>query len=145
MILPLRSKETPAAVDDQRLTRDHRIRFRREFLRIYSEGRRAYGRLAVVFCQARQEGGPWRVGLTVTKKTAGAVMRNRLRRRVREYFRRSGRIPDGWDFVVNLKAAACVASGPQLWADLEQILARLGVLQPPPAAPAGTDPPGEGS
>lgn len=144
MIQPTPCKDDHAAVDDQRFTRDHHIRFRREFLRIYNDGRRAYGRLAVVFCQARQEGGPWRVGLTVTKKTAGAVMRNRLRRRVREYFRRSGRIPDGWDFVVNLKAAACGASGPQLWADLEQILARLGLLQPPPAPPAAADP-GEGS
>jgi ribonuclease P protein component len=133
-------------VEDQRLTREHRIRFRREFLRTYSEGRRVYGRLAVVFCQAREGGGPWRLGLTVTKKTApAAVLRNTLRRRVREYFRRHGRIPDGFDFVVNLKGAACTANGPQLWADLEQTLARLDLPQAASARPAAEEVRNEGS
>jgi ribonuclease P protein component len=125
---------------DQRFTPEHHIRFRREFLRVYNEGRRAYGRLAVVFCLPREGGGPWRVGLTVTKKTAGAVMRNLLRRRVREYFRRHGRLPEGIDFVVNLKAAACTASGRELWADLDQILARLAQAPPPRAPEERRDP-----
>lgn len=119
-------------MDDQRFLREHRIRFRRDFLRAYNEGRRAYGRLAVVFCYPREEGGPWRLGLTATRKTAGAVMRNLLRRRVREYFRRHGAIPDGRDYVVNLKAAACAVPGPQLWADLDQILARLAPREDQP-------------
>lgn len=119
---------TEIAVDDQRFTREHRIRFRRDFLRTYNEGRRAYGRLAVVFCLAREDGEPWRLGLTATRKTAGAVMRNCLRRRVREYFRRhKSALPNGVDIVVNLKSAAAEATGLQLWADLDQILARLNL------------------
>lgn len=124
-----------AVVDDQRFSTEHRILFRREFLHVYNEGRRTYGRLAVVFCLPRQ--GTWRVGLTVTKKTAGAVMRNLLRRRVREYFRRHGSLPEGWDFVVNLKAAACRASGQELWADLAQILGRMDLKATPPPPSGG--------
>ena len=48
-----------------------------------------------------------RVGLTVTKKVAGSVGRNRLKRVLREIFRRNRQLfPDGCDMVVIAKSGA---------------------------------------
>ena len=81
----------------------------------------------VVFCQARRDEAPWRLGLTVTRKVGNAVVRNRLRRRVREFFRRhGGGLPIGWDFVVNVKGAAVQATWVELAHDLGQVLRGLG-------------------
>ena len=115
-------------MEDQRFPRENHLLQRRDFLHAYELGRRSHGRLVVVFCLDRQDEGPWRVGLTVTKKTAAsAVVRNRLRRRVREFFRRRrGKLPRGWDFVVNCKGPAREADSVQLGQDLTQALTRLG-------------------
>ncbi|MCL5269883.1 MAG: ribonuclease P protein component [bacterium] len=112
---------------DQRFTRAHRILKRPIFLSIYENGRRAHGRLGVVFCRRRDDDGPWRLGITATRKTGGAVVRNRLRRRAREFFRRrSERLPAGWDFVVNLKPGAGEARWEEFARDLDGALRRLG-------------------
>jgi ribonuclease P protein component len=48
-----------------------------------------------------------RVGFTVTKKVAGSVGRNRLKRVLREVFRRNRLLfPDGCDMVVIAKSGA---------------------------------------
>jgi ribonuclease P protein component len=103
------------------------LRRRAEFLRCYEAGRRGHGSLSVVFCRARGDAEPWRLGLTATRKVGNAVVRNRLRRRVREFFRRQGDgLPPGWDFVVNLKGGAVRATSHDLNRDLDRILRGLG-------------------
>lgn len=54
-----------------------------------------------MFVHAREDGGAWRLGLAVTRKTGGAVTRNRVKRVVREYFRRNQPfLRAGYDVVV---------------------------------------------
>ena len=49
----------------------------------------------------REDGGAWRLGLAVTRKTGCAVVRNRVKRVVREFFRlNQGRLVSGYDLVV---------------------------------------------
>lgn len=102
-----------------------RVRRRGEFREVYDTGRRSRGRLAVVFAAADAGGGP-RLGITVTKKVGGAVVRNRLRRRVREIFRRSPAVRSSVSgrLVVNLAPAAAGASFAELREELERLLAR---------------------
>jgi ribonuclease P protein component len=53
-----------------------------------------------------------RVGLTVSGKVGNAVVRNRVRRHLREWFRKEGKAwPAGLDVVVIAKNAAAKASG----------------------------------
>ena len=117
----------------QGLPRCHRIARRSDFLRAYEHGQRTPGRLAVLFALPTESVGddvppPWRLGLTTTRKVGCAVERNRLRRRVREFFRRRGeRWPEGWDFVVNLRRAACEVSAEELNRELIALLARRGI------------------
>lgn len=115
------------ALTDQRFPQENRLLRRPLFLRVYESGQRAEGRYAVIFCLKRDEPGPWRVGMTATKRSGNSVARNRMRRRAREFFRRRrGQIPPGWDFVVNLKSAAGRAGFAHFERDLARTMGRLG-------------------
>ncbi len=116
-----------AAAPDQSFPPENRLLRRPLFLRVYDGGRRADGRYAVVFCMKRDDAGPWRVGLTATRRSGCSVARNKMRRRAREFFRRRrGLIPPGFDFVVNLKSAAGRADFDSFERDLGRTLERLG-------------------
>jgi ribonuclease P protein component len=68
-----------------------------------------------------------RLGITASRKVGNAVVRNRLKRRVREIFRRWPVRPElpALDLVVHLEPAAAKASFSQLAAELEDLLGRL--------------------
>lgn len=85
-----------------------RLRKRAEFRAVYDRGLRVVGEHLVMFVLEQSLGHP-RLGVTATRKTGGAVRRNRARRLVREVFRRHRHELGSWDVVVNVKssAAAC--------------------------------------
>jgi putative membrane protein insertion efficiency factor/ribonuclease P protein component len=67
-----------------------------------------------------------RLGVTVTKKVGGAVQRNRLRRRVREFFRLNrSRWPAGLDLLFIVRIGAVEKPADRLRADLAQIDRKL--------------------
>ena len=68
-----------------------------------------------------------RIGFTVTKKVGCAVVRNRIRRRLRELVRVSGEIKEfiGWDFVFIGRLATKDKPYPVLEADLREVLAQV--------------------
>jgi ribonuclease P protein component len=78
---------TRPAAPDQRLPRTRRIRKRAEFLALQRVGRRYAGTRFVVITAPRQSG-PGRIGITASRRVGGAVVRNRVKRLVREFFRR---------------------------------------------------------
>ncbi len=102
-----------------------RLRRRREFLLVYDAGRKLSGRLAVVFVRPAS-GTRTRLGVTVTRRAGSAVVRNRLRRRVREVFRRSAAVASGppVDLVVNLTPRAAEAPFDALRGELGRLFAR---------------------
>lgn len=110
----------------ERLCRHHRLHNRAEFSRCYRFGRKKHGSLASVHFHPndRQD---VRLGITASRKVGCAAVRHRLKRRVREVFRRfEGR--DGMepmDVVVHLKVAASSASFRSLADELERLLASL--------------------
>lgn len=70
-------------------------------MRCYDFGRRHYTKQFVVFVRNREEDGAWRLGLAVTRKTGCAVVRNRVKRVLREFFRRNqAHLAEGHDMVV---------------------------------------------
>lgn len=82
-----------------------RLRKRREFLEVYDKGVRVRGSLVVMFVRPTSLGRA-RLGVTATRKLGGAVTRNRMRRLVREAFRRNRHGMQSWDLVVNLTVRA---------------------------------------
>lgn len=72
----------------QSLPRCHRLTRRPDFTVCYESGRRYFSRHFVLFVLHRQVGpAEWRVGLAVTKKVGNAVVRNRIKRVLRAFFR----------------------------------------------------------
>ena len=84
---------------------DARVRRRREYLAIGRTAQRRQTRHFVVLSARRDDG--TRLGVTVSRKIGGAVVRNAVKRRVREAFRRNRkRLLPGHDFVVIAKPGA---------------------------------------
>lgn len=74
-----------------------------DFRSLYNTGRRCDAGKFVLFGRPNSLG-YHRLGLTVSRKVGGAVVRNRVKRLFREIFRRSSTgIPRHFDFVVNAK------------------------------------------
>jgi ribonuclease P protein component len=72
-----------------------------EFERVLRHGRSVAGRALVLYVFPREDGGPSRLGLSVSRKVGGAVQRNRVKRLLREAFAlEAGRLPLGTDMVV---------------------------------------------
>ena len=108
----------------------YRLLRRNEFRRVYQEGRRRGAPLCTVFFRSNGLG-ETRLGLTVPVAVGNSVLRNRVKRRVREAFRLNrGSIPPGWDIVVNPRRE--VAEAP--FKTLESELMRLFPQAPPPPA-----------
>jgi ribonuclease P protein component len=110
-----------------RITREMRLRRRAEFLAVQSDGLKLHGRH--VLALARKRSDPelvGRLGITVTKKVGNAVVRNRIKRLVREWMRLHGWVPVGWDMVVVAKESAARQVHPDDFApDLTKILRQL--------------------
>lgn len=103
----------------ERLTSDERLRRRSDYQRCYRNGRRRHGKFATLFVAPSSHGSP-RLGITATRKVGPAVVRNRLKRRVREIYRRWNRRFDlpAVDLVVHLKPVAAEAGFGELEKDL---------------------------
>lgn len=71
-----------------------------DFRRLYSKGKSAVNPYMAVYCRKNGRGVN-RVGYTVSVKLGHAVVRNRVRRRLREIYRlNSPALSSGWDIVV---------------------------------------------
>lgn len=104
--------------------RERRVLRRSEYLETYATGHRHVGRWLVLFVSPGP-GAAARLGVTITRKSGSAVVRNRLRRRLRELFRRSGLFPGQVDVVVNVRRGAEAVTFGELASDFERLVRRV--------------------
>lgn len=116
-----------------RFPRARRLRKRREFLRVQGSGRRVSGKLFQFFVLGRNENAPPRLaaearfGITVTRKVGNAVIRNRIKRIVREGCRHLGaQFAPGTDIVVLARPGAERLPAAAFRAELSELARRLG-------------------
>ena len=104
-----------------------RMRRRQEFTLAMRRGRRSGRPLLsahLVIREGRPE--PARVGFVVSRAVGNAVVRNRVRRRLRHLMReRIGWLPEGSLLVIRANAAAADARQRDLAADLDLVLGKL--------------------
>ena len=105
----------------------HRLKRRAEFLRVAAKGQRAPMPGLVLQSLERDDQAPVRVGFTVTKKVGNAVVRNRVRRRLREavrlHFRDNAAM--GADLVLIGRDGTRTRDFQDLMNDLRRALARV--------------------
>lgn len=123
-------RESSATRVSESFGRDRRVLRRADYLDTYSSGRRYVGRWLVFFVRPAR-GSCARLGVTITKKTGSAVVRNRLRRKLRELFRRSSELRAAVDVVVNVRAGAEEAAFADLARDFDKLVTRAGAGGPP--------------
>jgi len=116
------------AAMDERFGTEHRLRKRRDFERVYRHGLMAKTSSLRVFVLPRddpaQDDRP-RLGLSVGTKVGTAIVRNRVKRRVREWFRMHKHRVWGWDVVVQAKPPAANLDDDALSDQLEQLTSAL--------------------
>ncbi len=87
------------------LPKTSRLTSNQQFKTVLDRGRRTGNSLLTLYAAANRCGYP-RVGISVGKSSGKAVVRNRLKRILREAFRRSqDGIPQGYDYVLMISPA----------------------------------------
>ena len=95
---------------------------RGDFDAVYRAGKRRSSSHFTVFFRANQLPVS-RFGFSIKKALGGAVVRNRMRRRIREIVRcHRAEIPAGWDIVIHPKSSVGRAEFTALVADLVRVM-----------------------
>ena len=113
----------------QEFGRSQRLRKRSSFLIVQQRGRRMAGRNLVLYAWKPSEpvgAGNARLGITVSKKVGGAVVRNQVKRWLRESYRRIATLPVGMDLVVIAKPGSAASNFLATDQELRRLLQSVG-------------------
>jgi ribonuclease P protein component len=112
-LAPNGNPDVSASGGRSKFPRSVRLLRHADFERVYKQGRRHFASHMTVFYWPRSgettEAAGLRVGFTVSKALGGAVVRNRMKRRLREAVRLHGMIPAAMDVVINPKKSLLTA------------------------------------
>lgn len=96
-----------------------------EFREVYDKGAKVPTGCFVAFCLRTSSADGPKLGFTTPRALGKSTARNRMRRRVRETFRRRlSALGPQWRIVVNLRRAALDAPQPRIDGDVEKVLSR---------------------
>jgi ribonuclease P protein component len=111
--------------DEQKFPREARLVRRSEYDAVYRAGKRRSSSHFTIFVRPNEL--PLsRFGFSIKKALGGAVVRNRIRRRLREMVRcHRQEIPAGWDFVMHPKSSVAKAPLSLLTEDLLRLVKNL--------------------
>jgi ribonuclease P protein component len=110
----------------EKFPRTARLRKRPEFLKLSRTGRKVHSANFVIISKINNVGES-RLGVTVSGKVGNAVVRNRIKRLVREYFRRHRqKLFPGVDILVIARKSATDLSFASVASELEKSLTAHG-------------------
>lgn len=103
----------------------NRVKKRRDFTRIYQRGKSAAAK-NLVLCWRKTGLSVHRVGFTVSKKVGNAVVRNKVRRRLKEIARlRPELFMTGYDYIVIARPPVVEISYREMEKELERLVKKV--------------------
>ncbi|MXX93945.1 MAG: ribonuclease P protein component [Chloroflexi bacterium] len=107
------------------LSKHRRLRRREEFRRALRDGKRARDALlSITAVRSELPNADSRYGFAIPKRVGGAVVRNRIKRRLRAIVGKSDH-PKGWDYVIYAFPAAANATSEKLAGSVNRLVRRL--------------------
>jgi ribonuclease P protein component len=122
--------KTPFKGEDQgrscSFTKAHRILKRADFVRLSENNRKVQNQHFVALYQ-KSKSGRTRLGITITKRVGNAVIRNQIKRYVREYYRHQRHtIQNGTDINIIAKKQASGIPGIEAQMSLQDLFCKIG-------------------
>lgn len=115
------------------MKRCYSLKKNKEFQRVYRSGK-SCGARSVVLIYRRAGHGSVRVGFSVSKKVGNAVMRNKVKRRMREAFRLMiPQVKKGYNYVFVARESAAGESYHSLEKSMAYLLKKSGQFAASPA------------
>ncbi len=83
------------------MKKDYRIKKNNDFQAVFKKGRSTANRQFIVYVLKKENQPSFRIGLSVSKKIGNAVVRNRIKRYIRQsFFEMKEGLSDGNDYVI---------------------------------------------
>ncbi|CAI6064586.1 ribonuclease P protein component [Cohnella sp. JJ-181] len=118
------------------MERKLRLRNKEDFSRIYRSGKSFANSQFVVYWRRKPDPGLYRLGISVSSKLGGAVVRNRMRRMLKEIVRHNGsRIVEGTDMILIVRKPALSLPYIEMERSVLHVLRKAGLTKgstPPP-------------
>jgi len=112
-----------------RVKKRFRLKSRLDFQAVYTKGRSTANRAAVLYVSVQKGGGTSRIGFAAGRKLGNAVVRNRIKRRIKEAVRLLWpRVKQGVALVIIARRAALDMPFPELQTKVGELFERAGVL-----------------
>ena len=116
-----------------KMKKKFRIKKNEEFQLVFHKGESFANRQFVIYILDKQDQDFFRIGLSVSKKIGNAVIRNQVKRYIRQTFLElSESIPAGKDFVVIARKPAADMNFNEVKSSLMHVLKRASVLKKQP-------------
>lgn len=111
------------------MEKKYRLRKNMEFKRVFSGGKNYWNRNLILYVR-KNKLDESRYGITITKKIGNAVVRNKIRRRIKEIYRLNlNRIKNGYDLIFVPKKNIVDLSFKELESAVIHILKISGMLK----------------
>ena len=113
------------------MKKSQRIKKNEDFQTVFKKGKSFANRQFVVYCLEKKEQQDFRIGLSVGKKVGNAVMRNQVKRYIRQAFLELKEdVKDGYDYVIIARIPAATLDFHEAKKSMEHVLKVAKVLKP---------------
>ncbi len=117
--------------EGEAVQRKLRLRNRADFSRVYRGGRSFANSQFAVYWFRQKDADPIRLGVSASKKIGNAVVRNRMRRTVKEIIRHmTDRIVPNIDIIIIVRKPAITMKYSDLEKSMNHVLKKAGLLKP---------------
>ncbi len=108
----------------------YRLKKRDDFRRVFQKGRSYANRQFVLYIYQRDKDGPFRVGISISRKVGNAVTRNRMKRMIKEIIRHwISEIKPNIDLVVIVRKRAAGMNYHQVKGSLRHLFNKSRLFQ----------------